>query len=125
MTIAYWCVFIVIVLPYIWVLAARLPGFSLERNLRPRVVSDSFSGLQQRFYWAHLNALEAVAPFAAVVIIAHNLQLEQVLLDTLAMSFVGFRLAHAVAYAANQGMLRTAMFAGAMISMVAIFIQST
>jgi len=124
MTTAYWCVFIVIFLPYIWVLAARLPGFTLENNLRPRVAADSFSGLQQRLYWAHLNALEAIAPFAAVVIIAHNLQLEQSLLDTLAMSFVGFRLAHAVAYAANQGLLRSIMFSGAMISMVSIIIQS-
>lgn len=124
MTIAYWCVFIVIVLPYVWVLAARLPGFTLQSNLRPRVVSDSFAGLQQRLYWAHLNALEAIAPFAAVVIIAHNLQLEQQTLDTLAMSFVGFRLAHAAAYAANQGLLRTVMFSGAMLSMVCIFIQS-
>ncbi len=55
MTTAYWCVFIVILMPYIWVLFARALGFSLQKNLIPRIASESFEGVQQRFYWAHLN----------------------------------------------------------------------
>ncbi len=124
MTIAYWCVFIVVLMPYIWVLFARAPRFSLQKNLIPRIASESFEGVQQRFYWAHLNALEAIAPFATVVIIAQNLQAEQSCIDTLALAFVGFRIAHALAYAANMGILRSLFFASAMACMVAIFLSA-
>ena len=124
MTTAYWCVFATFILPYIWVAIARFPGITLEKNLIPRIVSESLTGFRQRTYWAHLNALEVIAPFATTIIIAHLLQLNQNTLDTLALVFVAFRIAHAVAYMANQGVLRTLMFAGGFISMVTIFIKA-
>jgi len=124
MTIAYWSVLVIILLPYMWVMIARLPGFTFEKNLIPRQVADSFTGVRQRFYWAHLNALEAIAPFVAAVIIAHNLHLEQGQLNTLAMGFVGFRIAHALAYGANFGIIRSLMFVGGISCMVSLFIQA-
>ncbi len=124
MTTAYWCVFATFVLPYVLVAIARLPGITLAKNLIPRIASESLTGFRQRTYWAHLNALEVIGPFAATVIIAHILQLNQNTLDTLALVFVGFRIAHAVVYMANQGVLRTVMFAGGFITMVTIFIKA-
>ena len=123
MTIAYWCVLIAILLPYIWVAIARAPGFTLQGNLIPRVVCNSYEGFQQRFYWAHLNALEAIAPFAAAVIIAHNLQAEQSTIDKLALTFIGLRVAHALAYAANVGILRSIFFTSGIVCVIAIFIN--
>ncbi len=124
MTIAYWCVLVTFVLPYIWVAIARIPGITLDKNLIPRIVSESLTGFRQRTYWAHLNALEVAGPFAATVIIGHQLQLNQNTLDTLALVFVGFRVAHAMAYMANQGVLRTLMFAGGFLSIVTIFVKA-
>jgi uncharacterized MAPEG superfamily protein len=124
MTIAYWCVLIVIFMPIVWVFIARLPTFTLERNLVPRPTADQLTGYQQRLYWAHLNALEVVAPFSALVIIAHQLHGVQSTIDMLAVSFVGLRIAHAFAYAANLGVLRSLMFIAAWLCMVMILITA-
>ena len=124
MTTAYWCVFATFIFPYILVAVARLPSITLEKNLVPRIASKSLTGFRQRAYWAHLNALEAIGPFAATVIIAHLLELDQITLDMLALIFLGFRIAHAVVYMANQGVLRTVMFAGGFFTMVTIFLKA-
>ncbi len=124
MTIAYWCVLIIVTLPYIWGLSARIPGITLEKNLVPRVTAESFSGLHQRLYWAHLNALEATAPFAAAVIIAHLQQVNQSTIDSLAISFVVLRIAHALSYIANKGVLRTLVFIAGMACIVMLFVSA-
>ncbi len=124
MTTAYWCVLIIIVLPYLLVAIARLPGLTLERNLIPRLVSEEFSGFKQRTYWAHMNALEIIAPFSAAVIIAHLTSVSQATVDTLALTFIAFRIAHALSYMANLGVLRTIMFGGGMICIVVLFVKA-
>ena len=124
MQIAHWCVLAIIIMPYLLVFMARLPDLTLEKNLSPRVVSESLTGIKQRFFWAHLNALEVIAPFAAVVIIAQSLHVNQQTIDSLALAFVAFRIAHAVMYAENKGVLRTLMFAGGSVCMIALFIQA-
>ena len=122
MTIAYGCIFAVILMPYLWVMIARVPSLTLESNLIPRQVADAYDGYQQRFYWAHLNALEATVPFSAVVIIAHLLHGPQNIIDMLALMFAGFRLAHAMAYAANLGVIRSLVFFASMLCMVSIIL---
>ncbi len=121
MNIAYWCVLAAILIPYGLVLIARFPGTTLESNLIPRISADSISGYQQRFYWAHLNGLEAIPSFAAAIIIAHMINTPQETINTLAMSFIGFRVAHAVAYVSNLGVLRSVMWAGGMACVVSLF----
>lgn len=123
MTTAYWCVLVTIMLPYAWVAIARLPGLTLEGNLIPRIASGDLTGIRQRFYWAHLNGLEVVAPFAAAVIIAQALAGPQDKIDNLAMIFVGFRIAHALAYVSNLGILRSLMFLGGFMCILALFIS--
>lgn len=124
MTTAYWCVLIAIILPYIWAAIARIPGLTLQRNLIPRIVSGELSGIRQRSYWAHLNALEAIAPFAAAVIIAHVLGVPQQTIDTLAIVFIGFRIAHALAYFANLGVLRSLVFLGGFGCVIGLFVAA-
>lgn len=124
MTTAYWCVLVVIMLPYPWALLATLPGFTLEGNLRPRFIAESFTGYRQRAYWAHLNALEAVAPFAAAVIIAQLLAVPQAKINNLALAFVGFRIAHALAYMANLGVLRSLMWFGGIACIIGLFVSA-
>lgn len=124
MTIAYWCVLTAIILPYILAAIARLPGLTLERNLIPRIVSDDLSGVRQRSLWAHQNALEVIAPFVAAVVIAQILKVPQSTIDTLSIAFIGFRVAHALAYMANLGVLRSLMFLGGMGCIVGLFIAA-
>ncbi|VAW53422.1 hypothetical protein MNBD_GAMMA07-1561, partial [hydrothermal vent metagenome] len=107
MNTAYWCVLITILMPYGLGLIARFPGTTLESNLIPRISAESLTGYQLRAYWAHLNGLEAIPSFAAAVIIAQMINVQQDTINTLAMTFVGFRTAHAIAYISNLGLIRT------------------
>jgi uncharacterized MAPEG superfamily protein len=67
MTIAFWCVFVAVRLPYVPLgLSARLLDPKLPRKNVPNL-----EGLPARAYGAHLNAFEAFPPFAAAVIISH------------------------------------------------------
>lgn len=124
MEIALWCVGAVIVMPYLLVLMARLPDLTLEKNLIPRIVSGTFSGYRQRLFWAHSNGLEIIAPFAAAVIIAQNLQVNQQTIDSLAVAFVSFRIVYSAMYIANLGLLRTLMFGGGMACIAGLFIAA-
>jgi uncharacterized MAPEG superfamily protein len=124
MNTAYWCVLAVILMPYLWAMTAEIPSFSLENNLKPRIKAESYTGFQQRAYWAHLNALEAVAPFAAAVIIASLLNVPQSNINNLALAFVGFRIAHALAYIANLGTLRSLVWFGGTACMVTLFVAA-
>lgn len=124
MNTAYWCVVVVMALPYIWAVAATLPGLTLAGNLQPRITAQSFTGWRQRAYWAHLNALETVAPFAATVIMAQLLGVPPEKINPLAIAFVGFRFAHAFAYMANLGVLRSLFWFGGAGCIVAMLVAA-
>ena len=125
MNIAYWCVLIAILMPYGLVIIARFPGTTLESNLIPRISAESISGYQQRSYWAHLNGLEATPSFAVAVIIAQMVNVQQDTINILAMSFIGFRIAHAIAYILNLGVIRSLMWAGGMACVVRLFFSAS
>ncbi len=124
MEIALWCIVAVIIMPYLLVFMTRLPDITLEKNLTPRIVSESFAGVRQRLFWAHLNGLEIIAPFAAAVIIAQNLQVHQQTINMLAMAFVVFRVLYTMMYAANRGLLRSVMFVASMACIAGLFIAA-
>lgn len=123
MQISHWCVLAIMLFPYLLVGMARLPGLTLEKNLIPRIVSESLTGYRQRMFWAHQNALEVIAPFAIAVFMADTLQANPQVINNYAIAFVGFRLAHAFMYIMNRGVLRTIMFIAAYICIILIFIE--
>jgi uncharacterized MAPEG superfamily protein len=120
MTTAYWCILVAALLPYGWVIAAKLaPGFD---NAAPRVYLDRLTGWRQRAAWAQLNAFEALPPFAAAVIIAQHLSAPQARIDLLALAFIGFRLAHGLAYIGDWATLRSLMWSGGMGCVIGLFV---
>ncbi len=121
MTAAYWCVFIAAVLPYLLTLSWRSPAYGLQANRAPRLFEETLSGWRQRAQWAHLNGLEVFAPFAAAVIVAHQLGAPQARLDALALTFIGLRLAYTAFYLADLGVARSLAFFGGIVCIVAIF----
>lgn len=123
MTIAYWCVFVAAILPFVWSMSWRWPVYGFKANLAPRLFEETLTGWRQRAHWAHLNAFENFPPFAAVVIIAHQLGAPQATVDNLAIAFVAFRVAHGVFYLANIGVLRSFAFAGGAVCTMAIFLS--
>ena len=122
LAIAYACVLIAALLPYVWVGIAKSgaprydnsdPRGWLARQEAPRV---------RRATSAHLNSFEAFAPFAAGVVIA---QLADVADSTIAMLAVGFVLArvlYGVAYLADAAKLRSLMWLVGLVMVAALFV---
>ncbi len=111
MSVAYWCILVAAVLPYVWVsIAKRGPRYDnrdprrwLEKQDDPRA---------HRANAAHLNAFEAFAPFAASVLMAQAAGVEARLVAMLALAFVALRIAHGVFYLTGTHLLRSLSWAG-------------
>jgi uncharacterized MAPEG superfamily protein len=120
MTIAYWCVLIAAFLPILFTGVAKFSGKGFN-NFAPRKFQDRLEGFRQRAHWAHLNSFEAFPPFAAAVIIAHQLGRSQATLDQLAMAFIAFRLIYGALYIADRASLRSVAWLAAVVCWVAMF----
>jgi len=125
MTVAYWCVVAAAILPYALALAWRVrhPAYTLAANRAPRALAERLGRWHQRAHWAHLNGLEAFAPFAAAVILAQQIGAPQARIDALALAFISFRLAHAGFYLADWGVPRSLAFAAGLACTVGLFLS--
>ena len=72
---------------------------------------------------AHLNAVEAFAPFAALVLVAHIAGKSNAWTGYLAMSYFWLRVAHAIVQIAGVPYLRTVIFTLGFIAVAGIFWQ--
>ncbi|WDE98987.1 MAPEG family protein [Lentisphaera profundi] len=114
MTIGYSSILIYLLISYAFVAYAKFARAGYD-NQQPRIYLNSLSGKAQRAHWAHQNSLEAMAPFCAGVIIAHLVGLNQVYLDTAALTFCGLRLLYGYFYIQNLSKLRSLAWALALI----------
>lgn len=120
MSVAYWCVAVFMFFPMIFAgLAKTGKGFN---NRSPRQYLESLSGWRQRANWAQENSIEAFAPFAAAVIIAHGAGVSQGTADALALAFLFCRVLYGVCYIANLATLRSLVWTGGMGIVVAFFV---
>ena len=127
MTLAYWCVLIAIVLPYLATVVAKAVsgGFSPRHNHDPRALLDTLEGVGRRANNAQLNGFEVTPAFAAAVIIAHLAGgAEQGLLDQLAITFVISRILYLLCYLADWAALRSLMWFVGMGMIAALFVVS-
>ena len=94
MSIAYWCLLIAAVLPYVLVTVGRA-GFAGYDNRDPRGWSAAQTHPRaRRMYAAHLNAFEAFAPFAAGVLAAQAAGVDPARIAPLSVAFVACRVLH-------------------------------
>ncbi len=124
MTIAYSCVFIAALIPYIWAGLAKAskPKYN---NYEPRVFLDKLDGWGQRANWAQANSFEAFPAFAAAVIIAsHIAAINPDTLDKLAILFVITRVLYGIFYITNYAALRSIAWLIGISSWISIFILS-
>ena len=75
----------------------------------------------KRCYRTHLNAVESLAPFAVLVLIAHVAEIANETTAMWAMVFFFARLAHAVVYWLGIPYLRTLVFAAGLLATLGIF----
>jgi uncharacterized MAPEG superfamily protein len=111
--ISIWCVIATFVLMYV----PRLPV--LKDTLRqeghidlghPRIQQARLEGLGARAQAAHLNTVEAFAPFAAAVWVAHHYGVDAGWRDLLAVAFVISRVLFILAYLADLNPWRTVIW---------------
>lgn len=125
-TIAYWCVLAAAILPIVCAGIAKYGTFKLSRhkggydNHNPRAWLARQSDWRARANAAQANTFEALPFFFAAVIIAHQLQARQALLDLLAFMFIVLRIAYVLMYVADMAKTRSFIWAAALFVNAAI-----
>lgn len=124
MPLAYWCVLVVVLAPYILSVAARSQGSRSDYVRDPRAYSESLSGWRKRAHLAHLNAFEATPTILASVVIAELAQAPRSHVDALAVAFVVARALHAALYIADRPMLRSHAWRLGILCVIALFVDA-
>ncbi|MDF7676776.1 MAPEG family protein [Neisseriaceae bacterium ESL0693] len=126
MTLAYWCVFIAMLLP--WLAAAyakKEGGFTSLNNHQPRDFMAHTEGKAARANAAQQNGFEVFAPFAAAVIIAHATgNAAQATINFWSVLFIFSRIAYTWCYIHDRAFARSAVWAGGILCIVALFIAA-
>ena len=119
MTIAFWCVFVAALMPYV--------PFFLVKGLDPdntRAGVKVLSGRSARAHAAHLNAFEAFPPFAAAVVISHLSLGDNRTTNGLALAFLVARAAHIAFYLADRQPPRSAAFGLGVTIVIVMFLHA-
>ena len=120
-TIAYWCVLVMAILPIVCTGIAKYGMFSKSRrdggydNHNPRAWLAKQTDWRARANAAQANTFEALPFFFAAVIIAHQLQARQTVVDILAFMFVVLRVAYVLMYVADMAKTRSVIWATALL----------
>jgi uncharacterized MAPEG superfamily protein len=119
MTVAFWCVLVAALLPYV---PLGLAKSKLDRHL-PRIGAQALEGLAARGYGAHLNGFEAFPFFAAAVIVSHLVEGASATVGWLALAFIVARIGHMAFYLADRPPLRSACFTLGLLLTIVIFVH--
>ena len=111
---------IVMWLPYI---LAHIVNVGLLPALTYKADGTPLPDWAARAKKAHSNATHNLVPFAALIIIAHLLNISNEATATAAISYLWLRAAHYVLYTANVPFGRTLTFAGGWLAQLCILYQ--
>lgn len=123
MTLAYVCVLIAIFIPILLVGYSKFFSKGYD-NRSPREFLDQLHGKAKRANYAQMNAYEVFPPFAAGVIIAHNVGAVQHQIDTLAVLFIVARILYSWAYVSDRPTLRSVFWACSLACIIGFFVIS-
>lgn len=123
MTIAYWCVLVAALMPYVAASVAKAAAGERYDNRNPRAWLLQQQGLSARANAAQANGFEAFPFFAAAVIVAHLTQAPQERIDALAVMFVLARLAYAVFYLADWHWARSIAWTIGIVATITLFVS--
>jgi uncharacterized MAPEG superfamily protein len=127
MTTPLWCLFVAVLLPYVWAGVAgktRKEQFGTLESRTPRVQQSQTLDRAARAQGAHLNSFEALAYFTPAVLVAHLTRANATHVTILAVLFVVCRILHGVFYVADVPTLRTMCFAIGLLSSLGMFVLS-
>jgi uncharacterized MAPEG superfamily protein len=89
----------------------------------PRPQQARLTGRGSRAQAAHLNSIEAFAPFAAAVWVAHYAGADAWLRDALAVAFVAARGLYILAYLADLNPWRTVVWTVGIFTVIGLFVS--
>ena len=121
MTVAEWCILVAALLPILCAGIAKWGASGMD-NAAPRVWIDSQTGWRRRADWAQRNHHEALAPFAAAVVVAALAHAPQRVADLFAVAFVLIRIAYTAAYLANRPTLRSTLWTCGFACVIGLFV---
>ncbi len=119
-TVAYWCILVAALLPILCAGLAKAGNKDGFDNHNPRAWLQKQTGWHARANAAQANTFEALPFFMAAVVIAHQLQAGQGVLDLLAMAFIALRLLYIALYVADMATLRSVVWGLALLVNIAI-----
>ncbi len=120
-TIAYWCLLVAAIMPVVCAGIAKYGMMNTPRrdggydNNNPRKWLAKQTDWRARANAAQANTFEALPFFFAAVIIAHQLQARQTVLDILAFLFIVLRIAYVTMYVADMAKTRSSIWAAALL----------
>lgn len=124
MSIAYWCLLIAALLPYLWAGVAKASGQRYD-NRDPRGWQTRQDNPRSNAaYAAHLNAFEAFAPFAAGVLGAQMAGVDTGVIAGLSLAFIACRVLHGVFYMTRKASLRSLVWAIGLGCVIALLAQA-
>lgn len=115
-TIAYWCVFAAALLPLACSYLAKGPGLRTPRrqggfdNADPRGWLAKQVDWQARANAAQANSFEALPFFIGAVVIAHQLNAPQGIVDILAVIFITLRIMYVAMYVGGLPTVRSGLW---------------
>ncbi len=126
MTLAYWCVFIMLFVPISCAAYGKVKGgFTPADNHNTRGFFDKATGVSARANAAQLNGYEIFPMFAAAVIIAHLTGgAEQLTINILSVIFVISRIAFSVYYIIDKATARSIAWTIGFICVIGLFIAA-
>lgn len=110
LTLAYWCVLVAALLPYLAAYIAKIGAFRLRDNQAPREWMGRQAGWRARALGAQANSFEGLPLFIGAVVIAHQLGAAQASLDRLAAAYVVLRVIYIVLYIRGFATARSAVW---------------
>lgn len=125
MTIAYWCVFVAMFLPWVCaVIAKKKGGFDAAANHHTREFMAQLQGEAARANAAQMNSFEIFPAFAAAVIIASLCSTNLVLINVFALIFVLSRVVYIYCYVKDLAGLRSLVWGVGLLCIVGLFVTA-
>lgn len=127
MNIAFLCVLIASVMPFVLSASARAgaigAGMTFD-NHRPRQSAEQLTGWPQRLDWAQRNALETLPMFIGAVLMASYARVPQATIDLWAMLYVAIRAVYAACYVFDLATLRSMVWAASMLVVLRLMVAA-
>ncbi len=131
MRLAYSCVLIACLLPWICALIAKSGSFGKPRrnggfdNHNPRQWLAGLQGWQARAHAAQQNGFEALPFFIAGVLLAGQAGADAVMIDRLALAFIACRLGYIGAYLADLASVRSGFWFAGVACCIGLFVVAS